>query len=79
MAGWGTQNEQKKPVPPLELTLKDPHLPAGVGENASPEVISRSLSLESVVLNGSISISWKLVKNAKSQPPPPAAESESAL
>ena len=46
-----------------ELTAELPHLPAGVRENASPEGVS-------VVPNDSVSIPWKLVRNAQSQPPP---------
>lgn len=52
-----------------ELTAELPHLTAGVWENASPEGVSGSLALPSVVPNDSVSIPWKLVRNAQSQPP----------
>ena len=50
-----------------------------MGKNVPPEGVSGNLTHKSVTLNDSISISWNLVRNAKSQLPPPSAESESAL
>lgn len=38
VGGWGAAQNELEPVPALEeLTVKLPHLPAGVGENASLE------------------------------------------